>query len=96
MKNKVFIIFLIYGWLIGFLSFWWRGISDAIFVFNIPGVMIGDQVYNLAINYFGEPISAQAHYTIPWILRVPQIYIPVSVLFWGLVGLIIQSIYRYR
>jgi len=94
MKPKIFISFLIYGCLAAFLSFWWQRISDAIFIFNIPGVLIGDEVYRLAINYLGNPNSPQAHYTIPWLLRITQVYIPVSIIFWGTVGLIIQFIVR--
>jgi len=93
MKNKILLIFLIYGCAIGLLSFWWQGIADSVFIFNILGIMFGDKVYSLAIHYLGNPNSAQAHYTIPWIMRVRQIYIPTSIIFWGLAGYLIQLIY---
>lgn len=95
MKNKIFIGFLIYGIIIGFLSFWWWHIADSLFLFNIPGILLGNGVYTLVINYLGDPSSAQAHYTIPWTLRVPQAYIPVSIIFWGAIGLVIQVAYRH-
>ena len=76
--------------MVGFLSVWWWHFSDNIFLPNIPGVLLGDEVYVHSIDFLGDPSSAQAHYTIPWILRIPQVYVPVSILFWGLLGLIIQ------
>lgn len=94
MQNKIFISFLIYGCLVGFLSCWWRMVSDAIFIFNLPGIMLGDELYNLAISYFGNPNSSQAHYTIPWGWRIPQIYVLTSLIFWGIVGWLSQLIHR--
>jgi len=96
MKAKILIGFLIYGLIVGVLSAWWQGISDAIFLLNIPGVILGDGAYNLAIRYLGDPSSPQAHFTTPWILRINQVYIPISIIFWGLIGLAIQLIYNTR
>lgn len=96
MKGKIFIGFLIYGLIVGLLSTWWQGISDMIFLPNIPGVILGDSVYSLAISYLGDLGSSQAHFTIPWILRIPQVYIPISIIFWGLFGLVIQLIFNIR
>ncbi|MBA7604562.1 hypothetical protein ES703_11687 [subsurface metagenome] len=96
MKVKIFIIFLIYGFIVGVISNWWQVISDMIFFPNIPGVMLGDEVYSLAIRYLGDPSSSQAHFTIPWILRINQVYVPVSIIFWGLLGLVIQLICNLR
>lgn len=94
MKARIIIGFLIYGLVVGIVSVWWAGISDTIFPLNIPGVVLGDETYILAIRYLGDPSSSHAHYTIPWILRVNQVYVPVSIIFWGLIGLVIQSIYN--
>jgi uncharacterized membrane protein YfhO len=94
MKAKILASFLIYGLIVGFLSAWWWGFSDAIFFFNIPGVVLGDEVYSLAIYYLGDPSSPYAHFTIPWILRIPQVYVPVSITFWGLAGLLLQLSYN--
>ena len=90
MKQKIMIGFLIYGIATGFLSYWWWNVSDNIFYLNIPGDLLGQYIYEQSIVVLGSPDSAQAHYTIPWILRVPQIYIPTSIIIWGLFGCIIQ------
>jgi len=91
MKLKILIVFLAYGVAVGLLSIWWWGISDNVFFPNVPGMLIGDLVYNFSIKYVGNPNSPQAHYTIPWILRIPQVYFPVSILFWGIIGILIRS-----
>ena len=96
MKAKILIGFLVYGLIVGVLSTWWQGISDAIFLLNIPGVILGDGAYLLAIRCLGDPSSPQAHFTIPWILRINQVYVPISIIFWGLIGLVIQWIYNAR
>lgn len=96
MKVKILIGFLAYGLIVGVLSTWWQGVSDSIFLLNIPGVMLGDEAYHLAIRYLGDPSSPQAHFTIPWILRINQVYAPVSIIFWGLIGLVVQLIYNIR
>jgi hypothetical protein len=93
-KIKIIIGFLIYGLVAGILSVWWDGISDMIFPLNIPGVILGDGAYGLAIRYLGDSGSPYAHYTIPWILRINQVYVPISIIFWGLIGLVIQLIYN--
>jgi len=92
-KKGLLVGFLAYGIIVGVLSIWWWGISDNVFLPNIPGMLLGDLVYNLSIKYLGNPYSSQAHYTIPWILRIPPVYIPVSVIFWGLLGVVIQKAY---
>jgi hypothetical protein len=88
MKSGIF-FFLNYGVVAGILSiiFWLKG-SDSIFLLNAPPIWIGDAVYNLAIDYIGDPSSPQAHHTIPWALRIPQVYFLMSVMFWSLVGAI--------
>ena len=96
MKLKILTGFLIYGAIVGALSVWWAGISDMVFFPNIPGVLLGDAAYGSAILYLGDPSSPQAHYTIPWILRINQVYVPISIAFWGLVGLAAQLIYNRR
>jgi hypothetical protein len=65
MRSRVLAGFLVYGLVVGFLSSWWRGFSDNVFMLNVPGVLLGDVVYNLSIEYLGNSYSAQAHYTIP-------------------------------
>lgn len=92
--KKIIFVFLIYGVATGLISVWFGQNTDTLFLFNIPGTLIGDTVYGLSIKLLGNPHSPQAHYTIPWILRVPQVYILTSIVFWGLIGSMIQLIYK--
>ena len=94
-KTRLLVGFLVYGIIVGMLSIWWWGYSDNVFFPNIPGMLLGEIVYNLSIKYLGNPYSSQAHYTIPWVLRIPQVYIPVSIFFWGILGLAIQKAYSW-
>jgi hypothetical protein len=55
-------------------------------------MLLAEKIYVVSIDLLGNPISDQAHYTIPWLLRIPQVCVPVSILFWGLLGLAIQVI----
>ncbi len=90
-KQKILVAFLAYGVVVGLLSvWWWHQGADSPFLLNIPGVLLGDKVYELSIMYLGNPNSPQAHYTISWFLRIPQVYFPVSALLWGAIGLVIQ------
>jgi hypothetical protein len=88
-KIAVVLGFLIFSVISG-LGVVWRWPDDISVMFNLPASLIGDWIYQTSIQYLGDPHSDQAHYTIPWILRVPQVYVLASVLFWGLVGLLIQ------
>ena len=65
-KSGIFVLFSIYGIVAGVISviFWLKG-SDSILLLNAPPIWIGDAVYNLAIDYIGDPHSPHAHYTIP-------------------------------
>jgi hypothetical protein len=92
-KSKVLTGFLVYGIAVGLLSSWWWGISDSPFLLNVPGELLGYEVYDVAIRLLGDPYSPQAHYSIPWVLRVPQVFVPVSTLFWGVIGLALQTAY---
>lgn len=92
-KKVILLGFLVFGTAIGFFTAWlWP--ADSSFYFNVFGALLGDQVYNLSIQYFGDIISPQAHYTIPWILRIPQVYVITSIVLYGLVGLLLQLIYN--
>lgn len=70
--------------------------ADSVVLVNLPGVLLGDVVYDAAIRLIGEPSSSQAHFTIPWLLRVPQVYLPVSVVLWGLAGGVAQLVANGR
>ena len=94
MKSRVFVGVLVYGIAVGLISAWWWHFSDNIFLLNIPGELLGYEVYELSIAILGDPGSPQAHYTIPWILRIPQVFVPVSTLLWGIIGVAIQMAYN--
>ncbi len=94
-KIRVFLSILILGVITGFAVFsLWPG--DVIVILNIPAVLLGDKIYVWSIDLLGDPSSFQAHYTIPWLLRIPQVYVIVSVLFWGLVGLVVQLVHNRK
>ncbi len=94
-RSKILVGFLVYGLAVGLLSVWWWGSRDSMFLPNIPGELLGERVYDLSIKIFGNPHSPQAHFTIPWVLRIPQVFVPVSVLFWSIIGLVIQMIHAH-
>ena len=93
MKRIILIGFILYGIAVGFISVWFRQNTDSVFLLNIPGTLLGDAVYGFSINFLGDPHSSQAHFTIPWILRIPQVYVPVSIFFWGLLSAVILVTY---
>lgn len=70
--------------------------ADSVTLVNLPGVLMGDFVYHAAIRLIGDPSSSQAHFTIPWLFRVPQVYLSVSLVLWGLVGVVVQLITNRR
>ena len=88
MKKVIITGFIIFGVAVGFIAVWFRQHTDMVFLLNIPGTLLGDAVYGLSIRFFGDPHSSQAHYTIPWLFRIPQVYVLASIFFWGLVGTI--------
>lgn len=85
--------FLIFGAVTGVLMAWAWPLDSSIY-FNPFATYLGDQVYNLSIQYLGEMHSAQAHYTIPWLLRIPQVYVLTSMVLCGLVSLAFQWVYN--
>jgi hypothetical protein len=94
-KKVVLVGFLVFGTAIGFFTAWlWP--ADSSFYFNVFGALLGDQVYDLSIQHFRDIISPQAHYTIPWVLRIPQVYVITSIVLYGSVGLLFQLVYNRR
>jgi hypothetical protein len=82
--------FLLFGVVIGLLVVWeWP--LDIITVHNLPAALLGYEVYKWSIQLIGDPTSPNAHETIPWFLRIPQVLAIVSAFFWGLLGLLVQS-----
>ncbi len=94
-KRAILVGFLVFGTAMGFFTAWlWP--ADSSSYFNVFPALLGDQVYNLSIRYFGDTISPQAHYTIPWILRIPQVYVISSIVLYGSAGLLLQLVYNRR
>lgn len=90
-RARILLGFLVAGLVAGLVAMLaWP--ADVAVLLNLPGVLLGDMVYSGSIRLFGDPSSSQAHYTIPWLLRVPQVYVLVSVLVYGLVGAIVQVV----
>jgi disulfide bond formation protein DsbB len=92
-KRAIILSFLVFGAVTGILTAWVWPIDSSIY-FNFFASLLGDQVYNLSIQYFGDSSSPQAHYTIPWILRIPQVYVIASIILCGLVSLPLQWVYK--
>lgn len=90
MKTKFLIAIVGYGIFATFLSVWQWPNDGLGFILNLPGNLLGEITYHNSIGYMGDPVSPQAHYTIPWILRMPQVVIPISMTFWAGIGTIIQ------
>jgi disulfide bond formation protein DsbB len=94
-KKVVLVGFLVFGTAVGFFTAWlWP--ADSSFYFNVFGALLGDRVYDLSIQHFGDIISPQAHYTIPWVLRIPQVYVITSIVVYALLGLLLQLVYNRR
>ena len=90
-ERRIVLSFPIFGTVTGYLVVraWPSDIGVAI---NIFTNFLGYEVYHLSILYLAEP----NHYTIPWILRIPQVQFPVSIVFWSLLGALVQFIYNRR
>jgi hypothetical protein len=86
---------LIFGVLSGLLVAWAWPVESSIYG-NIYAALVGDRLYTAAIAYLGDSYSANAHQTIPWILRIPQVYAPVSLVLSGAAGLFVQWLYNRR
>jgi hypothetical protein len=88
-RLAVLVSALLFGLVTGVLAVWLWPLDSAV-LFNWPGVLLGDQIYSLSIQILGESHSSQAHYAIPWPLRIPQVTLLASLLAWGILGLIAQ------
>jgi len=88
-RQAVLVGFLVFGAVAGVAAVWLWPLETSATV-NPLGVLLGDWMYAASIQAFGNPNSAQAHYTIPWILRVPQVYAVASVVVYGAAGALAQ------
>lgn len=92
-RYMIFTGFAVFGLLAGTFS----GLvehREGLMISNILGVCLGDEVSSYAINHLGDPYSPQAHYTIPWAFRIPQVYLFTSLVSYSIVGLVIQAAYN--
>jgi hypothetical protein len=94
-KRAIIFSFLVFGAATGILTAWVWPLDSSLY-FNVLASLLGEQVYSLSIQLLGDPSSPQAHYTIPWILRIPQVYVLTSIVGCGLVSLPLQWAYNRR
>jgi len=57
-------------------------------------VLLGDWLYSASIRALGDPNSAQAHFTIPWLFRAPQAYALASVAVYAILGAVAQRVWN--
>ncbi|MCS6768434.1 MAG: hypothetical protein RMJ59_04985 [Candidatus Nitrosocaldus sp.] len=86
------LVFIVYGVVIGLVSIRVRP-WDPMYVINTVPLLIGDVIYSYSTRHIGDPSSPDAHHTVPWICRVPQIYLFTSTGFWGMVGMVLEYLY---
>ncbi len=91
----IFLGFLIFGLVTGILAVALWPMDTSVYP-NVLAGWLGDWVYVHAIEWIGDPHSDQAHYTIPWLLRVPQVYLSASCLLCGALGMGMQWLYNRR
>jgi hypothetical protein len=89
--HAVFLSFLTFGLASGLLAVLLWPADSSVFP-NAFGVWVGEWIYVHAIEQIGDPHSSQAHSTIPWFLRVPQVYVITSTGLFALMGLVLQRI----
>ena len=86
MGRRFLLAFLLYGLVVGPWSVWWSGTPVcSIILANIPGVLLGDWIYELSVRRLSRPL--------PTALRVPYVYVPSSALFWTLLGVALQLLH---
>lgn len=90
MKNRFLIIILCYGVAATFFSFFEWPNEGIHFILNLPGNLFAESIYTNSIELIGDSASSQAHFTIPWILRLPQVIVLISIIFWVGLGVIAQ------
>jgi len=96
-KNRlIFISFTLFGILSGLAAALY-GHSDGQAIFNALGVGLGDAIHPYLMEHFSDPnsaYSASSSYSIPWIMRTPQIVLFTSAISFSLIGLVVQLIYN--
>ena len=87
--------FLVFGLATGMLAVVLWPLDTSVYP-NVLAAWAGDWIYVQAIELIGDPHSDQAHYTIPWLLRVPQVYALASCALCAALGMAIQWLYNRR
>jgi hypothetical protein len=85
--------FLAYGFATGILAVALWPMDTSVYP-NVLAAWGGDWIYVKAIEFIGDPHSDQAHSTIPWLLRVPQVYALASTALCGGLGIAAQWLYN--
>jgi hypothetical protein len=83
-----------YGVLVGLLTVRWRAAGGELYLPNLLGQALAEQLSGWAFNRFGDPRATNAADTVPWLLRRSQLYVLTSTLVWGLVGLLLWPLAR--
>lgn len=73
-RQKLLAGLLIYGLLSGIASSYWWTISDMPWIGNLPGELVGYRFHSGAV----------------WFLDLPFIFVPASLVVWGVLGLLVQ------
>lgn len=90
--RAVFLSFLVFGTSTGLLLTDTYP-SEGTWVFNVYSAWAGEWVYGWATGYFGAG-SPAPHYSVPWPLRIPQVFLVASFVLWGGLGAVIQVGYN--
>lgn len=91
-RNTIVLAFVIWGLASGLLAAGLWPLDSTVYA-NVYAVLLGDQVYTWAIRWLGDPHSAQAHTTIPWVLRAPQVYVAAGLLSGAVAGVCAQRLW---
>jgi len=95
-SRLIFFTFALFGILSGLAAALY-GHSDGQAIFNALGVGLGDAIHPYLMEHFSDPnsaYSASSPYSIPWIMRTPQIVLFTSAISFSFIGLVIQLIYN--
>ncbi|MGE5141117.1 MAG: hypothetical protein ACM3JD_16740 [Rudaea sp.] len=92
-SSAVFSGFILFGLITGILAVVLWPMDISVYP-NVLASWVGEWVYVHSIELIGDPHSAQAGYTIPWVLRVPQVYAFTSMGLCAGLGLAAQWLYN--
>lgn len=93
-SGALFMSLLIFGAAAGILMMLLWPMDTSVYP-NVFAAWAGDWIFAHAIEWIGDPHSDQAHFTIPWLLRVPQVYAVASFTGCGALGIITQWLFKW-